>query len=127
MRALADAHFLIAENDCSDCTPSGQADLIPSGPNADREDNVVASAVECGCCDCSPKGHSARGQSCPIPAELIADNENHAASASAEDDCCSDCIPKCHPARGQVYPVDTGPAEKEDMVVISTVNTRASI
>jgi Cd2+-exporting ATPase len=118
---------LIAEDDCTDCTPSGQADLIPSGPNADREDNVVASAVECGCCDCSPKGHSARGQSCPIPAGLIADNENHAAAASAEDDCCSDCILKCHPARGQVYPVDTGPAEKEDMVVISTVNTRASI
>jgi len=126
-RALAGAHSLIAEDDCTDCTPSGQAGLIPSGPNADREDNVVASAVECGRCDCSPKGHSARGQSRPIPTGSIADNENNVAAASAEDDCCSDCTLKCRLARGRVYPVDTGPAEKEDSLVISTVNTRASI
>ncbi|KAF8504810.1 heavy metal translocatin [Russula emetica] len=110
---------------CSDCTPTGQACLVTSGPNADREDNVVASATECSCCDCSSKGHSARGQ-CLIPTGSIADNENNVAAATAEDDCCSDCTLRCHPARGQVYPVDTGPAEKEDVVVISTVNTRHS-
>jgi copper chaperone CopZ len=127
-RALAGAHSLTAEDDCSsDCAPSGQAGLIPSGPNADREDNVVAASVECACCDCSPKRHSARGQSCPIPTGSIADNENNVAAATAEDDCCSECTLNCHPARGQVYPVDAGPDEKEDTVVISTVNTRESI
>jgi hypothetical protein len=128
-RALAGAHSLTAEDGCcSGCTPSRQACLIPSGPNA--EDNAVASAAECGCCDCSPKDHSAHGQPCPIPTGSIADNENNennVAAATAEDNCCSDCTLKCHPAHEQVDPVDTGPAEKEDVVVTSTVNTRASI
>jgi hypothetical protein len=116
VRAPTGAHSLTAEDDCcSDCTPSGQACLIPS----DREDNVVASAAECGCCGCSPSG-----QSCPIPTGSIADNENNVAAATAEYDCFSDCTLKCHPARGQVYPADTGPAEKQGTV---TVNTRASI
>jgi hypothetical protein len=125
-RALASAHSLTVEDGCSDCTPSGQACLIPSGPKADREDNVVASAAECGCCDCLPKGHSARGQSSPIPTGSITDNESNVAAATTEDDCCSDCTLKCHPARGQVHPVDIEPAEKKDIVVTSTVNTRAS-
>jgi hypothetical protein len=124
---LAGAHSLTVEGDCTDCTPSGQAYLIPSEPKDDCEDNMVASAAECDCCDCSPKGHSARGQSSPIPAGSIADNENNENNAAtAEDNCCSDCTLKCHPARGQVHPVDTDPAEKEDIVVTSTVNTRGS-
>ena len=127
-RALAGAHSLTADNDhSSDCTPSRQAGLIPSGPNADREDNVVASVVESDCCDCSPKGHSARGQSCRIPTGSIADNENNVVATTTEDDCCSDCTLNYNPTRGQVYPVDTGPAEKEDTVVISTVSTREFI
>jgi hypothetical protein len=120
-RALAGAYSLTAEDGCpSDCTPSEQACLISSGTNADRKD-MVASAADCGCCGCIPKD-SARG-----PTGSIADNENNVATATAEGDCCSGCTLECHPARGPVYPVDTGPAEKEDIVVISTVNTRASI
>lgn len=116
------AYSLASENECcSDYTQSRQACLIPSGPNADREDNVVASAAECSCCNYSLNGHSACGQSRPNPTGTIADNENNVAAAPAEDDCCSDCTLKCHSARGQV---NTGPAEKED---ISTVDTRASI
>jgi hypothetical protein len=118
-RSLAVAHSLTAEDDCcSNCTPSGQACLVHSGPNADREDSVVASAADCDCCDPSPKGHSAPRQSCPIPTGSIADNENNVAAATAEDDCCSGC----HLARGQACP-----AEKEDTVVSSPVNTRAPI
>ena len=121
-QALAGAYSLTAEDGCySDSTPSGQPCLIPSGTNTERKDT---SAAECGCCGCMPKGHSARGQSCPIPTGSIAGNENNVATATAEGDCCSDCTLECHPARGQVYPMDTGPAEKED---ISTVNTCASI
>ena len=122
-RALAGAHSLTAEDKCcSDCTPSRQACLIPSGPNANHEDNVVTSAAEGGCCG---------EQSCPTPAGLISDNENNVAGATTEGNCSLDCTLECHPARGQVCPVDTGPTEKEtekeDIVALSTVNTRASI
>ena len=117
-RALKGSHSDTAEDACySDCTPACR---IPSGPNADREDNVVASAAECGCCS---KGHSARGQSCSIPIGSTADGENNVAAANAEHDCFSEC----HTTRGQAYPADTGPVEKEDTVATSTVNTRASI
>ena len=126
-RAPTGVYYLTKEDDCcSDCTPNGQACLIPSGTNADRKD-MAASAAECGCCGCTLKRHSACGQSCPIPTGSITDNENNVAAATAEGDCCSDCTLECHPARGQVYPMDPGPAEKEDIVAISTVNTGASI
>jgi hypothetical protein len=113
-RALVGAHSSTAEDDCcSDCTPC----LIHSASNACREDNA---ATEC-------RGHSARGKTCPIPTGSISDIENNVAPATTEGYCCRTL--ECHLARGQVYPIDTNSAEKEtekeDIVVISTVNTRA--
>ena len=126
---LAGAHSSAGEdNCCSDGTSGslsarGLACPVLTGPISDSADNVVASAAEGGCCDCSPKRLSSRGQACPIP-----DNEDNVVAPDADGDCCSDCAPECLSVRGQVYPVGIQPiSENKDNVVTPTVNARASI
>lgn len=126
---LAGAHSSAGEdNCCSDGTSGslsarGLACPVLTGPISDSADNVVASAAEGGCCDCSPKGLSSRGQACPIP-----DNEDNVVAPDADGDCCSDCAPECLSVREQVYPVGIQPtSENKDNVVTPTVNARASI